>query len=298
MRKLTNLIPWITGLCGVCIYLLTLPLSTIDRPRHEQLFALPPKVLRIVSLQFKEVAGDMAYLNALTYAGGLKTQPGTDRFLPEQYEWIYKNLKNSVALDSYFRDPYYLMNSALIWDRYKLTEVNGLIAKGADNCDWDYFLPFYVGFNYYYFLDEYDKSFYYLKEASKRAGGNPFFDSLASRVAYQANKTEFAITYLEQQIYQAEQGGQSSSVESLVRRLQVLQGIRKIEVAVDAYRKQYSKQPESVSVLLSLKLLDSIPKEPNGGSYYLDPDGRVHSTKDLKDTRGKGPVSTRKGASP
>lgn len=289
-RPAGSFTPLIACLCSVAIYLSVLPLATVERPRYENLFTLPPHILKIVSPQFKEVSADIAFLNALTYLGGIRTQSGSNRYLPQQYEWVHNSLKNAAALDPYFLDPYYLMNSALIWDRYKLAEVNDLIARGADIRTWDSYLPFLAGFNYYYFLDDNNKSFTYLKEASKRAGGNSFYDSLASRVAYQANKTEFAIAYLEQQIYQAEKEGRSSSVESLVSRLQVLQGIRKIEVAVEAYRKRYGKLPGSVGELLSLKLLDSITKEPNGGSYYLDPDGRVYSTKDLKKTRRFGRV--------
>ena len=78
-----------------------------------------------------------------------------------------------MALDPYFLDPYNLMNSALIWDRYKLSEVNDLIAKGADVRTWDS-PAFFAGFNYYYFLNNSDRSFSYLKEASRRSGGNPF----------------------------------------------------------------------------------------------------------------------------
>jgi hypothetical protein len=287
MRRAGSFIPLITCLCAVVLYLVMLPLATVEQPRYEQLFTLPPNVLKIASPQFKEVAADIAFLNALTYLGTARTQPDTHRFLPQQYEWVHNNLKNAVALDPYFLDPYYLMNSALIWDRYKLAEVNELIAKGSDLITWDYSLPFFAGFNYYYFLDNNDKSFTYLKVASKRSGGNPFYDSLASRVAYQGNKTEFAIAYLEQQIYQAEKEGHGSSVASLVSRLHLLKGIRQIEVAVDAYRKLYGKLPGSVNELLSRKLLDSIPEEPNGGSFYLDQDGRVYSTRDLKKNKKK-----------
>jgi hypothetical protein len=284
MRRADSFIPPITLLCGVILYLSVLPLATVERPRHEQLFTLPSNVLTIATPQFKEVAADLAFLNALTYLGGVQVQPKTNLYLPYQYEWLYNTLRNSVALDPYFVDPYYLMNSALIWDGYKVAEVNALIAKGADLRTWDSTLPFYVGFNYYYFLDDNSKSFTYLKEASKRAGGNAFYDSLASRVAYQGNKTEFAIAYLELQIDQAEHAGRGSSVEYLVRRLKLLKAIRQIEVAVEAYRKRYNKPPGSLSDLLSLKLLDAIPEEPNGGSFYLGADGKVYSSIDLKKT--------------
>jgi hypothetical protein len=259
-----------------------LPQATVEKPRHEQLFTLPPKILRVMSFQFKETAADISFLNALVFLGGTRTQPKTHMYLPEQYNWIHNTLKNSASLDPYFIDPYNLMNSSLIWDRYKLAEVNELIASGADKRDWDYLLAYYAGFNYYYFLDDGDKSFRYLTEASKRSAGNPFFDNLAARVAYKANKTELAIAYLEQQIHQAELEGRLYSTESIKRRLMILKEIRKIELAVESYRGLFAKNPANINELVSLKLLALIPDELRGGSYYLDPDGKVHSTKDLK----------------
>ena len=131
-------------------------------------------------------------------------------------------------------------------------------------------------------MNDGEQSFYYLKQASKRSGGNPFYDSLASRVAYKADKTELAIMYLEEQIREAELKGLKASVINLERRLELLKGIRQIEVAVEAYQKLFNRPPASIDELTKLRLLAAIPKEPNGGSYYLDPDGRVRSTKDLK----------------
>jgi len=282
MRWYAQLVPWFSALCGVLLYLYALPLAVVAKPQHEQLFALPANVLRVVSGQFKEVSADVLFLNALTWLGDARTQPDTGRFLTQQYEWLYNTLNNSVTLDPYFLDPYYLMNAYLVWDRYKLNEITSLIAKGADTRSWDHLLPFFAGINYYYFLDDNDKSFYYLKQASKRSGVNPFYDSLASRVAYKANKTELAIMYLEEQIREAELKGLKASVAHLERRLELLKGIRQIEVAVEAYQKLFKRPPASIDELTKLRLLAAIPKEPNGGSYYLDPDGRVRSTKDLK----------------
>lgn len=282
MRWRAQLVPWFSALCGVLLYLYALPLAVVAKPQHEQLFTLPANLLRVVSGQFKEISADLSFLNALTWLGGSRTQPESGRYLPEQYEWLHATLKNAVTLDPYFMDPYYLMNSALIWDRYKLPEVNGLIAKGADTRTWDTLLPFFAGFNYYYFLNNGEQSFYYLKQASKRSGGNPFYDSLASRVAYKADKTELAIMYLEERIRETELKGLKTSVTNLERRLELLKGIRQIEVAVESYQKLFNRPPANIDELTKLRLLAAIPKEPNGGSFYLDSDGRVRSTKDLK----------------
>lgn len=274
--------PLVSACCGVVLYLYALPQAALVKPQHEELFALPANVLRVVSGQFKELSANISFLSAHTWLGGSSTQRDTDRYSPQQYAWLHQTLENAVTLDPYFVDPYYLMNSALIWDRYKLPEVNGLIAKGADTRTWDPLLPFFAGFNYYYFLNDGEKSFYYLKQASKRSGGNPFFDSLASRVAYKADKTELAIMYLEEQIREAELKGLKAFVAHLERRLELLKGIREIEVAVESYRKLFDSPPRTINELTALNLLPSIPKEPNGGSYYLDANGKVRSTKDMK----------------
>jgi len=275
MRWICRLVPWITGSAAVMVYLLCLPLAVVERPRHEQLFTLPPKLLRIVAFQFKEAAADVSFLNASAFLGGKAPKN------PQQYSWLFNTLRNSAALDPYFLDPYYLMNAALIWDRYKLDEVNDLIAKGADKRTWDTMLPFYAGFNYYYFLNDGIKSFHYLKEASQRSGGNSFYDSLAARVAYKANKTEFAISYLENQIQQADLQGNKGKTVDLERRLEVLKGIRQIEVAVESYRKLFGKPPGNVRELISMGFLASIPVDPYGGSFFLDKDGFVKTTSNL-----------------
>ncbi len=290
MPRARWLMPSLSAVCGVALYLLTMPYAVAVRPQHEQLFTLPADMLRVVSGQFKEVSADVSFLNALTWLGGHRTQPATHRYLPEQYAWVYNTLHNAVALDPYFMDPYYLMNAALIWDRYRPAAVNGLIAKGADARTWDSLLPFYAGFNYYYFLNNADKSVQYLKEASNRSGGNSFYDTLAARIAYKANKTELGIAYLEQQIHQAELEGRLSSLEPLKSRLATLQGIHTIELAVAAYRKLFLRPPRSIEELIRLRMLDKMPKDEWGGTYYLDGEGHVLSTKEA--TR---PTATPKG---
>lgn len=282
MRCLRWLVPTSAAIFGVVLYLLALPLAVDLKPRHEQLFTIPTNLLRVMSGQFKESAADVSFLNVLTYLGSARTQSDTKRYLPEQYAWVHNTLNNAAELDPYFLDPYYLMNSALVWDHYKVDEVLPVMAKGADLRTWDSMLPYFVGFNYYYFLTNGELSVQYLKLASQRSGGNPFYDVLAARIAYKVNKTEFGIAYLEQQIHQAELEGRLYSVEPLKSRLEVLKGIRKIELAVEAYQKLFFRFPQDINELVKLGMLDSIPQDDLGGRYYLDAQGRVKSTKDTK----------------
>ncbi len=285
MRKVSYLISWIILLSAIILYVAVLPLATVERKQDDHLFVLPPNIVRVISFQFKEIAADYAFLSVLTYLGGTRPQRDTHRYLPEQYKWVHDTLINAIALEPYFMDPYYILNSALIWDRYRVEEVNEFIAKGADKRTWDSMLPFFAGFNYYYFLDDGVKSFYYLKQASQRAGGIPFYDSLAARVAYKANRTEFAISYLEEQIKQTEIKGQKD--DNLSLRLNALKAVREIEIAVESYKKLFNAMPTTISGLIKSGLLKTVPKDPYGGMFYLDHDGTVKTTSNLSSLKGK-----------
>lgn len=281
MRLFGRLCLWFSAITGVAIYLFFLPLASVERAKEEQLITLPAEVLKIVSLQFKELTADITFLNTLVFLGSGKEQKKSGKYLPEQYEWVFKMLKNGVTLDPYFVDNYYLMNSALIWNQYKLADVNSLIAKGADYRSWDVMLPFFAGFNYYYFLNDNDKSFHYLSEASKRSGGNPFYDLLASRVAYKANKIELAVSYLEYQIKKAEEEGRRADTVELGKRLAALQAVKQLETALQTYRKLFTGSPAELNELVSKGLLTAMPKDPFGGKFYIDKDGFVKTTSNL-----------------
>ncbi|MDK9718649.1 MAG: hypothetical protein OEL57_12205, partial [Trichlorobacter sp.] len=75
--------------------------------------------------------------------------------------------------------------------------------------------------------------------------------------------------------------GMEDHAVSIHRRLVLLKGIHQIELAVESYRKLFGKLPTDIHELVKLGTLAAIPKEPNGGNFYVDLSGRVKSTRDL-----------------
>lgn len=261
--------------------------TAIDHQKHlpktTDISYLPPvKILKITALEYKNLVSDYWFLKVYTFYGETLRRKTSPRINTDEWNWMFNVLNTLTDLDPYFFDPYYFNNAFLTWEAGMYKESAALLEKGATHRSWDSLLPFYAGFNFYYFLNDGERSFYYLKEASRRSGGNPLYDRLAANVAFKTNKTDLAIIYLEEQIRQAELQGLKGSMRDVERRLEVLKGIKQIEVAVEAYQRLFNRPPASIEELTTLKLLTTIPKEPNGGSYYLAPDGRVRSTKDLK----------------
>jgi competence protein ComGC len=51
-----------------------------------------------------------------------------------------------------------------------------------------------------------------------------------------------------------------------------------IEQARDSFKADHHKLPDSVETLFSSGYLKEIPKDPYGGKFYIDSDGKVKTT--------------------
>lgn len=240
---------------------------------------LPAPVLKITSLEYDGLVSDLFYLRALVLFGS--TFDGKQRRLvaARDYDSIKNLLVTSTDLDPYFLDPYFLANAVLTWDADRVKEANQLLAKGSRYREWDYWLPFYLGFNSYYFLGDHAKAAQYLMIASKKPGADPFFSFFAARLAYMGNSLENAIVFLE--------GILKTTTDKLLRqdyetRLAALKIMLDLEKRVALYRQQYGTYPANLKVLVAHQLLDRIPVDPYGGEFYLHTDGKIKTSSDLR----------------
>jgi hypothetical protein len=86
------------------------------------------------------------------------------------------------------------------------------------------------------------------------------------------------------------EGARNDAVrKGLTLRLEAFQAVRKIEVARDRFREETGKLPEDLNVLLKGGFLAASPKDPYGGTFFIDTAGKVHSTsKFIPDIAEKG----------
>jgi len=245
---------------------------------QEQLFALPSPVLKIIALDYKGIASDVLFIKGIVYLGGFVSQKRTDRgrfqLTEPQWQAFYHAMDVSTDLDPYFQDPYYLANAFLTWDAGMVREANTLLDKGSRYRDWDWTLPFFSGFNYFYFLQENDKASEKLMEASRR-NNNPILASLASKLAFKANKTENSIAFLEEMIRKAEDKYTKKLFEE---RVEAFTAIRVLEKAVTVYRQKYKRIPRNIDELVNKRVLVELPKDPYGGTFSVDAQGNIKTT--------------------
>jgi hypothetical protein len=241
-------------------------------------YVLPSPLLKIVSLDFDGLVSDYLFLKAIVFLGSAPEKQGVKGIKEQEWKWCYRILDAATDLDPYFIDPYYFANAFLPWDANMVKETNALLEKGSRHRDWDPFLPYFIGFNYFYFNHDNEKASEWLMIAARRPGASPGYAHLAVQLAFEGKRTENAIMFLEEILKNTDDDTLRKRYEA---RLNALQNLLLLENAVDFYKKKYRRAPPDLHALIEKKIISHIPQDPYGGMFYIDADGMVKSTSKL-----------------
>jgi len=267
-------------LCGLLLYCLLIPPFTTymrNKPIEEKLGYVPSiKLLKPLSADQKELAGASLVMKVLMYFGGIVGMAQEGRVITESpdLQGMSRLLHGAVQLDPYNMDAYYFAQGFLTWEAKQFKLANGLLDYGMKYRTWDWYLPFFAGFNSAYFLKDYTKAAAYYKRAGDLSGQD-LHKSLASRYLQESGQTVLAIAYLTAM----EKGEKNQAMKKMYQiRLQAFREVRRIELARDQYQQQRGTLPGSVEQLLQFGLLAPAPVDPYGGRFYLEPSGKVATT--------------------
>ncbi len=242
---------------------------------------LPTEALRLLSGEFSSVVSDYMLLEAMVAYSQAQEGLGKEKGgLKADTVWLENMLDAATDLDPLFYDPYYFAAMTLPWDFGNYDWTIRLLEKGAANLKDDWTLPYYAGFHSYYFLKDFNKASKLLFAAAERPGApKAFLTSLGSRLGYEGNETAVAISFLEKII---EEVDDALVREEFERRLVALRLIEALEMGVQAYTSKLGKAPESLQELVDAGVTKKIPADPYGGAFYLDEDGGVKTTSNMR----------------
>lgn len=263
-----------------------------SRPLLEKLPLVPNvQVMKFVSLDHREVSAAGLIMNVLMYYGGLMERSPNKLLLPADYPSMSRLIHASVKLDPYNMDAYYFAQATLVWDVGRIDVANELLKYGMNYRDWDWYLPFFAGFNYAYFLKDYSKAAEYYKRAGELSGDSLFI-TLAGRYMHDTGRTPLAIAYLASMEKSVCNEGVRRAISL---RLQALKEAFRLEKAVEAYSRRVGSLPGSIQDLMISGDLNAMPIDPYGGQFYLDTGGKVMSTSKFAIPAKNKKVDTRGG---
>jgi tetratricopeptide (TPR) repeat protein len=249
----------------LALFLLTLILCAfffyrVDQLRDTQ--ALPPQLMllpskemtRVVSFGHEILTAQLIFYNSMFFVGSLDDPP-TQNMVRE----LYHTLDTATYLDPYNIDAYYFAQGVLSWNPAQIEPLNTLLRRGMAHRTWDWHLPFFYGFNQFYFLKRPGEAATYLKKAYELNPANAFLPTLIARLYYQADATEVAIEFLEEMV-------RNTTNENLRKwlalRLKAFRMVEFLEDGIAQYQEIYGSQPPSLEALVEGGILQAIPPDP------------------------------------
>jgi tetratricopeptide (TPR) repeat protein len=246
-----------------------------QKPVVEKLGYIPQgEVLKFISADQQQLVAASLVMKTLFYFGGLAEINRAKINIPPDHFAMYRTLEAAVKLDPYNIDAYYFAQAVMAWDAKRIAETNSMLEYGMRYRTWDYYLPFFAGFNCAYFLKDYGKAAHYYRKAAELSG-SPLFASLAGRYFHESGNTATAISYL---TVMSRTASNPHIRDLFKRRLAAFQAAREIERSVEKFRAAEGRYPLSIAELQKRHYLVALPVDPYGGTFYLGENGVVRSS--------------------
>lgn len=248
------------------------------------------EVLKIAANEHRYSLAAWTVLKVLFYYGSLSEQQVDGKRIQPEYLNMYETLKTTLKLDPYNMDAYYFAQSAFTWEIGRVKEVNSMLDYGMKYRTWDWYLPFFAGFNEAYFLKNYAKAAEYMRKAAQLSGSS-LYTNLAARFFFEAGATDFGILFLNSMIADSKDPALKKTYQL---RRDALAGARVLEQAVQAYVTRFGSSPQKLADLVASDLLTELPVDPYGGTFYLDESGKIRSTSKFAFVPGRENNATKK----
>ena len=281
MKRIVLLLPFLLLFLGTYV-----PLTSLrdSRPPEVRLGFFPPApVVKALSADQYQFISHLISLQCLFYFGTLVEV----RSQVPDWTRLQRALYTATQLDPYNMDAYYFAQAILPWDAGKPQEAIDLLEYGFAHRTWDWYLPFFLSFDYAFFMKDYGKAAEYLKKAAELNPRAAWFSTLAARYYYEGGKTALALAYLKELIPTARN---EAIRKQLIIRAQALERILQLEEAIDDFTNRFHRAPYRLQELVDLGILNHIPEDPYGGTFYLDKQGKVRTTSKLALGKGSGGV--------
>jgi hypothetical protein len=244
-----------------------------EREKKEDFVYIPSgKFLKVASLGYNKMLADLYWLKALQHIGD-------NVWESEGYPYLFPILDLVTDLDPKFEYAYEVGGVVLSVYTDRIAESNKILEKGLKQNFQVWELPFYLGFNHFYYMEDYEKAAFYISKAAKTPNRPAYVPRLAARLYVESGSANTALDFLISVKESTKDERVRKELDRKIKEVAVERDLVLLENAIKQYKKRYYKAPQKLDYLLSKGILNRLPVEPMGGYYFLDSEtGEVKSS--------------------
>lgn len=244
--------------------------------KYEPLPYLPSgKLLKGLVLGYDEALADFVWIRTVTWFGVRGRDYRDDPWLP-----YLINL--ATELDPRFLAPYEFGGLILAPEAGKPDEAIALLKRGIENVPRNtprYWLqPFYLGYNYMIYKNDPIKAAESLEFAASFPESPKYLPLLIARLYADADDPDLGLAFINELLKNSDNTQLREALEKRAAELIITRHILFLERAVALFIQKNHRTPQNLNELVSEKVIESIPKEPLGGTYSISETGEVLSS--------------------
>ena len=142
--------------------------------------------------------------------------------------------------------------------------------RGLANADPDWRIPFYVATNYYLELKDKKDAQWYYDIAARTPGVPAFAERFGLNFGIGSNEREQTKQLWETIRDTTNDGFTKQRAQAYIDRLDILDYL---EAAAKIYKQKFGSEPPSVEALAQKNIIPSVPVDPFGFTFVINPDG-------------------------
>lgn len=257
-------------LLSLCSLLAAVSINYLEKVLYplvlrEEIRVLPRReMVNVMCLDHRGFAADYYFIKVNLHSGSLMWKPLAFQF---DSEWAYGMMNLIVDLDPKYYIAYLFSAMGLIHNFDDVKRARPILEKGMKIFPESWELPFWMGYDYYVYLEEFETAGEYLWQAAQKPDAPKTFLALLLSVFRKGGEYEKAMWAL-----QALMEGTRDENLRLVyqKKIVQLQNLANLQKMVRHYKDIKGQFPSQLRDLVKEKIMVKIPEDPMGMSYEWD----------------------------
>jgi len=246
---------------GIKIRLDNIPRKKI--PGSSLIYLPSGKYLKYFTFGYSNIAADFIYLWAIQYF--------SDQAIADRYKYLEHIFSIIAELDHRYLDPYELGAIIAIYEAHDLELALRILDKGLEKNPEQWIFPFQAGHYAQMFAKDYRLAQFYYQKTMEIKGAPPITKRLYANAAFKLMDYETAWQTWMEVYREADEDRIKKIASNHLYRVKAALDIEAIKEAIMRFKETHGRNPSTLSQLVRLGFLESLPKDFDGNDYLYDP---------------------------
>lgn len=251
--------------CGVFMGL-KLKIDQIPRksiPGSSIIYLPSGKYLKYATFGYSSLMADLIYIWAIQYYSSYN--------IPERFKYLDHIFSIISELDPHYLAPYELGAIIALYEAKDLDLALKILDKGLKKNPDQWIFPFQAGHYAQMFKKDYELAKKYYQKTMEIPGAPPIARRLYAHAAYKLSDYETAWEHWLEIYKTAETNRIKKIASNHLYQVKAAKDKKIIEEALKKFKSGYGHYPQTLSQLVEVNLLDSIPQDLDGKEYIYNP---------------------------